>query len=106
MIKSINNELEVENKDVETMIEELVERDEYACTGDACGANACGVNQFRKEVKDMGIYTVNKSINVENDNIDSLMEELSERNEFSCTGNTCPAHSCGVVFWEDIVNQG
>lgn len=54
----------------------------------------------------MGIYTVNKSINVENDNIDSLMEELSERNEFSCTGNTCPAHSCGVVFWEDIVNQG
>lgn len=54
----------------------------------------------------MGIYTVNKSIIVDNDNIDSLMEELSERDEFSCTGNTCPAHSCGVVWWEDITNNG
>jgi len=43
-IKALNQELEVNNKEIESMIAELVEREEYACTGDACGGNACGVN--------------------------------------------------------------
>lgn len=43
-IKELNKELEVDNNNVEEMIEELAERQEFACTGDACGANACGVN--------------------------------------------------------------
>lgn len=44
MIKSFNQELPSEDSQIENLMEELVERDEYACTGDACGANACGVN--------------------------------------------------------------
>lgn len=43
-IQAINKELSAEISEVEVMIEELAERDEYACTGDACGANACGIN--------------------------------------------------------------
>ncbi|WP_164704069.1 hypothetical protein [Clostridium isatidis] len=43
-VKSINTELTVDEMQIEELITELVERDEYACTGDACGANACGIN--------------------------------------------------------------
>lgn len=43
-IKSINREITAEKETVEKMITELSEREEYACTGDACGANACGIN--------------------------------------------------------------
>ena len=34
------------------------------------------------------------------DEMEELILELVERDEFSCTGNTCPAHSCGVVILE------
>ncbi len=36
MIKALNQELEMKNEEVETMIAELVEREEYACTGNYC----------------------------------------------------------------------
>jgi len=43
-VKSINKELNTDQMEMEELLTELVERDEYACTGDACGANACGIN--------------------------------------------------------------
>jgi len=43
-IKVLNQELEVNSKEIESMIAELVEREEYACTGDVCGGDACGIN--------------------------------------------------------------
>ena len=43
-VKSMNQELSTDEMEMEKLILELVERDEYACTGDACGANACGIN--------------------------------------------------------------
>lgn len=43
-IKSMNREISAEKEEVEKMISELSEREEYACTGDACAGNACGIN--------------------------------------------------------------
>lgn len=43
-IKALNQQLDVNSQELESMITELVEREENACTGDACGAKACGVN--------------------------------------------------------------
>jgi len=42
-IKSLNQQLNLENEEIETIISELVERSEFLCTGDACGAQAEGV---------------------------------------------------------------
>lgn len=43
-IINLNQELAATNEEVEIMITELAEREEFACTGNACGADACGVN--------------------------------------------------------------
>lgn len=43
-IESLNKQLKNEEKEIEIMIEELVEKQEYACTGDGCGVKGCGVN--------------------------------------------------------------
>ena len=50
----------------------------------------------------MEIKSVNKelSINAINNDIDDIILELIERNELSCTGNTCPVHSCNIVMLE------
>ncbi|MFC3749979.1 hypothetical protein [Paenibacillus sp. GCM10012306] len=43
-IEALNQQLNVNSEDLESMIAELVEREECACTLDGCGAKACGVN--------------------------------------------------------------
>lgn len=44
-IKSLNQQLDGNNDEIQSMIVELIEREEIAaCTGNACGAKACGVN--------------------------------------------------------------
>lgn len=43
-MKHLNQELAATSEEVEIMIAELTEREEFACTGDACGGHACGVN--------------------------------------------------------------
>jgi len=44
-IKTLNKQFDLENNEVESMISELVEREEYtACTANGCGAQACGAN--------------------------------------------------------------
>lgn len=43
-IKALNQQLEVNCEEIENMIAELMEREEYACTGNACAGKACGVN--------------------------------------------------------------
>ena len=50
----------------------------------------------------MEIKSVNKELEIDtnSNNIDNIIFELIERDEFSCTGNTCPAHSCAVVILE------
>jgi len=42
-IKALNQELEVNSKEIESIIEELVERQEFLCTGNACGGNVEGI---------------------------------------------------------------
>lgn len=32
----------------------------------------------------------------ENDNIDAVICELLEKEEFICTGDACGAHACGI----------
>lgn len=43
-IASLNKNLTVNNEEVENMISELVEREEYACTGHGEAGKACGIN--------------------------------------------------------------
>jgi len=44
-IKSLNQQFDLENNEIESMISELVEREEYtACTANGCGGQACGIN--------------------------------------------------------------
>lgn len=43
-IINLNQELAATNEEIESMITELAEREEFACTGDACGGHACGIN--------------------------------------------------------------
>lgn len=43
-IKALNKELEVNSEEMEGMITELMEREEYACTGDGCVGDVCGIN--------------------------------------------------------------
>lgn len=42
-IKALNQQLEADNQELESMIWELVERGELACTGQVCGAQVEGV---------------------------------------------------------------
>lgn len=51
----------------------------------------------------MNIHSMNKSLTNASEDMDSLIQELTERTEFSCTGNTCPVHSCEIVWLEDII---
>lgn len=44
MIKSINKQLECEMGNIEGIIEELTERNEYACTLNGSAGTACGIN--------------------------------------------------------------
>ena len=40
----LNKEIPCENENMDVMISELVEREEFACTGNVdCGVAACGV---------------------------------------------------------------
>ncbi|WP_164704070.1 hypothetical protein [Clostridium isatidis] len=50
----------------------------------------------------MKIESINKelSISAVNNDIEDIISELIERDEFSCTGNTCPVHSCRIVMLE------
>lgn len=43
-IKALNKELETDSKELEKVIEELAEREEFACTAEGCGGQACGIN--------------------------------------------------------------
>lgn len=43
-IKSISKAISVNSTEVEALIEELTEREEYACTLDGCAGKVCGVN--------------------------------------------------------------
>lgn len=42
-VKSMNTEIIANDKEIESMIVELSEKQEFACTGQACGAKGCGV---------------------------------------------------------------
>ena len=42
-IKSINKELDVKSTDIEEIITNLSERNEFICTGDACAGHAEGI---------------------------------------------------------------
>jgi len=50
-----------------------------------------------KEIKNL-----NQELTMSEDsNLDTVITELLERNEFSCTGNTCPVHCCKIVGIEE-----
>ncbi len=42
-VESLNNTL-CNEEEVESMIKELLDREEFACTLDGCAGNGCGVN--------------------------------------------------------------
>ncbi|MFC3749980.1 hypothetical protein [Paenibacillus sp. GCM10012306] len=42
-ITALNQHLEGNSQEIESMITELVDREECACTANGCGADACGV---------------------------------------------------------------
>lgn len=60
-------------------------------------------NYRKGECIGMNIHSMNKSLTNASEDMDSLIQELTERTEFSCTGNTCPVHSCEIVWLEDII---
>jgi len=39
----LNKEIPSGKDDLDIMISELVEREEFSCTGNVCGADVCGV---------------------------------------------------------------
>lgn len=42
-MKKLNQEIQIVTENMGEMVEELLEREEFACTGNvSCGANACG----------------------------------------------------------------
>lgn len=42
-MESLNLNIDLECKeDVDVIISEMLEKEEFICTGDACGAHACG----------------------------------------------------------------
>lgn len=42
-IKPLNQEIKAEIKDIEEVIKELSERQEFLCTGNVCGADVTGI---------------------------------------------------------------
>lgn len=51
----------------------------------------------------MAINSLNKTLEVTD--VDGMIEELCEREEFSCTRNFCTGDSCNIVFWDDLINK-
>lgn len=45
MLKELNKTVSIEENNIDQLIQELMDREEYACTGDACAAHACGLYQ-------------------------------------------------------------
>ncbi len=43
MIKALNQEIEMKNEEIETMITELLEREKYTCTSHGCPTDVCAV---------------------------------------------------------------
>ncbi|MEN2777076.1 hypothetical protein [Acetivibrio clariflavus] len=44
-IKALNKQLDFENEEIDAMISELIQREEYsACTLNGCSTQLCGVN--------------------------------------------------------------
>lgn len=42
-MQKLNQEIQIVTENMDKMVEELLEREEFACTGNvSCGANACG----------------------------------------------------------------
>lgn len=42
-IKGLNQQIKLDNEEIESMVLELAERGEFACTGQACVAQAEGI---------------------------------------------------------------
>lgn len=42
-ISSVNKELQLDVENLESLTEELAERDEFLCTANACGADVTGI---------------------------------------------------------------
>lgn len=47
------------------------------------------------------VCSLNDSLAMDNCDLNVMIEEMASREEFSCTGNSCPAHSCGIVWIEE-----
>lgn len=92
-MEALNLNIELESKDdMDVIISEMLEREEFICTGDACAAHACGIYSVQRENK-MDIK-LNKSIYEELENeaeLDKVLSELEERDELLCTGYACGA---------------
>lgn len=43
-MESLNKEFEFTNETLDTLIEEMTDREEMACKGDVTGITVCGVN--------------------------------------------------------------
>jgi len=43
-IEGLNESLCCDGSELDNMIAELDDRQEFTCWGDACGANGCGIN--------------------------------------------------------------
>ena len=43
LIKSLNQEIDSHKDNMDIVISELDERQEFVCTADVCGAHACGI---------------------------------------------------------------
>lgn len=44
-MKNLNENI-VLSENIETVIEEIMEREEFHCTGNVCGADACGAHDL------------------------------------------------------------
>lgn len=45
-VVELNEEIKVTQENMDVMITELLERNEFNCTGNVCGGDACGLHQI------------------------------------------------------------
>lgn len=51
------------------------------------------------------IKGLNRILTISNsDEIETIIEELNGREEFACTGNSCPVNACNIVGIDEILN--
>lgn len=51
-MKELNQEIQIAQENMDEMVEELLEREEFVCTGNvSCGANACGAKDVSMQLQ-------------------------------------------------------